>query len=240
MFDCGTDWTFCRLLTLWFDYGQWSEVYDALVDGIKTIQIDNWLQVIPQLIARIDTQRPLVSRLVHQLLTDIGKQHPQALIYPLTVASKSNSQIRHNAAKKILKNMSDHSSTLVQQAILVRVVSFTDASFQLSLNDSSARPQTTSPRRKSLKIRKFSGERGADSSRHLVARIVARGFGGGVASLFWRAQCEGNVRRARTSSRHDGARPPNSQGNFFQSGTPVLLFCVVKFCVKSDWDRVSA
>ena len=34
-----------RLLTLWFDYGQWPEVYDALVDGIKTIQIDNWLQV---------------------------------------------------------------------------------------------------------------------------------------------------------------------------------------------------
>ena len=108
-----------RLLTLWFDYGQWSEVYEALVDGIKTIQIDNWLQVIPQLIARIDTQRPLVSRLVHQLLTDIGKQHPQALIYPLTVASKSSSPARHAAAKKILKNMSDHSNTLVQQAMLV-------------------------------------------------------------------------------------------------------------------------
>ena len=110
---------FHRLLTLWFDYGHWSEVYEALVDGIKTIQIDNWLQVIPQLIARIDTQRQLVSRLVHQLLTDIGKQHPQALIYPLTVASKSSSPTRHAAAKQILKNMSDHSNTLVQQAMLV-------------------------------------------------------------------------------------------------------------------------
>jgi FKBP12-rapamycin complex-associated protein len=37
-----------------------------------------WLQVIPQLIARIDTPRPLVSRLIHQLLTDVGKHHPQA------------------------------------------------------------------------------------------------------------------------------------------------------------------
>ncbi len=36
-----------------------------------------WLQVIPQLIARIDTPRPLVSRLIHQLLTDVGKHHPQ-------------------------------------------------------------------------------------------------------------------------------------------------------------------
>ena len=34
-------------------------------------------QVIPQLIARIDTPRPLVGRLIHQLLTDIGRYHPQ-------------------------------------------------------------------------------------------------------------------------------------------------------------------
>ena len=69
-----------RLLTLWFDYGHWPEVYEALVEGIKTIQIDTWLQVIPQLIARIDTPRQLVGRLIHQLLTDIGKHHPQVLL----------------------------------------------------------------------------------------------------------------------------------------------------------------
>ena len=34
-----------RLLTLWFDHGQDSEVNDALIAGLKTIQIDNWLQV---------------------------------------------------------------------------------------------------------------------------------------------------------------------------------------------------
>lgn len=34
-----------RLLTLWFDYGQWTEVYEALTEGIKTLQIDTWLQV---------------------------------------------------------------------------------------------------------------------------------------------------------------------------------------------------
>ena len=66
-----------RLLTLWFDYGQWPGVNDIMGEGIKSIQIDNWLQVIPQLIARIDTPRLLVQRLVHQLLVDIGKAHPQ-------------------------------------------------------------------------------------------------------------------------------------------------------------------
>nr|FAA04053.1 TPA: mechanistic target of rapamycin [Lymnaea stagnalis] len=108
-----------RLLTLWFDYGQWPEVYDMMGEGIKSIQIDNWLQVIPQLIARIDTPRSLVQRLVHQLLIEIGKAHPQALIYPLTVASKSNAALRQAAANKILKSMCERSQNLVAQAMLV-------------------------------------------------------------------------------------------------------------------------
>lgn len=107
-----------RLLTLWFDYGQYPEVFDALVEGMKLIEINTWLQVIPQLIARIDTHRSLVGQLIHQLLIDIGKTHPQALVYPLTVASKSASIARKNAAHKILSSMSDHSPTLVEQAVM--------------------------------------------------------------------------------------------------------------------------
>ena len=66
-----------RLLTLMFDYGQHNDMYEALNEGLRTIDINTWLQVIPQLIARIDTPRVKVSRLVHQLLTDVGKHHPQ-------------------------------------------------------------------------------------------------------------------------------------------------------------------
>ena len=43
----------------------------------------------------------------------------QALIYPLTVATKSQSATRKEAAEMILKNMREHSSALVQQAIMV-------------------------------------------------------------------------------------------------------------------------
>lgn len=71
------------------------------------------------MIARIDTPRTLVSRLIHQLLIDIGKHHPQALVYPLTVANKSASVARRIAANKILKTMCEHSPNLVQQAVMV-------------------------------------------------------------------------------------------------------------------------
>lgn len=105
-----------RLLTLWFDYGQSAEVIDALNEGMRIIEINTWLQVIPQLIARIDTPRLFVGQLIHKLLSEIGKAHPQALVYPLTVASKSASVARKNAANRILDSMREHSPTLVEQA----------------------------------------------------------------------------------------------------------------------------
>jgi FKBP12-rapamycin complex-associated protein len=60
-----------------------------------------------------------VSKLIHELLTDVGRHHPQALIYPLTVAAKSQSIVRRDAAEKILAHMREHSRDLVQQAIMV-------------------------------------------------------------------------------------------------------------------------
>ncbi|XP_050511015.1 serine/threonine-protein kinase Tor [Diabrotica virgifera virgifera] len=107
-----------RLLTLWFDYGQTAQVSEAIAEGIRLVEKNTWLQVIPQLIARIDTNRLLVSKLINHLLVDIGKTHPQALVYPLTVATKSNSSVRRTAANKILKSMSEHSPTLVRQALM--------------------------------------------------------------------------------------------------------------------------
>ena len=108
-----------RLLTLLFDYGHQNDMYEALHEGVRTIEIDNWLQVIPQLIARIDTPRPLVGRLIHQLLADVGRFHPQSLVYSLTVACKSNYPARRNAANKVLNKMREHSDSLVNQAMMV-------------------------------------------------------------------------------------------------------------------------
>lgn len=108
-----------RLLTLWFDHGHHPSIYDALFEGIRQIDVKIWLQVIPQLIARIDSPRSLVAKLVHILLIDIGKLHPQALVYPLTVATKSSFATRKNAAHYVLKTMCAHSQNLVNEAAVI-------------------------------------------------------------------------------------------------------------------------
>jgi FKBP12-rapamycin complex-associated protein len=108
-----------RLLTLWFKYGADKQVEMALIDGFNTLSIDTWLQVIPQIIARVHSPVSAVRRLLHGLLVRIGKEHPQALVYPLTVASKSPSHQRLAAARQIMDKMRTHSAALVDQALMV-------------------------------------------------------------------------------------------------------------------------
>ena len=43
-----------------------------------------------------------MRRLIHHLLADVGAAHPQALVYPLTVATKSPSAVRMQVAMGIM------------------------------------------------------------------------------------------------------------------------------------------
>ncbi len=108
-----------RLLTLWFKFGGIPEAAKAMTEGFNMVKIDNWLEVVPQLISRIHQPNEIVSRSLFALLTDLGKAHPQALVYPLTVAITSESTSRKKAAQSIIEKMRVHSPSLVDQAELV-------------------------------------------------------------------------------------------------------------------------
>ncbi|KAI1388148.1 FAT-domain-containing protein [Hypoxylon trugodes] len=106
-----------RLLTLWFAHGGSSEVNAAVTQGFGTVSVDTWLEVIPQLIARINQPNTRVRQSIHNLLADVGRNHPQALVYPLTVAMKSaQSSRRSKSAALIMDSMRAHSAKLVEQA----------------------------------------------------------------------------------------------------------------------------
>ena len=107
-----------RLLTLWFRHGDKTAVEDALTKGFATTSIDTWLQVIPQIIARINAPSAATRHLIEELLTSVAREHPQALVYPLTVAAQSQATGIH-PAKVILEDMRTRSPQLVDQAQLV-------------------------------------------------------------------------------------------------------------------------
>lgn len=108
-----------RLLTLWFNFGGIPDAALAITEGFNMVKIDTWLEVIPQLISRIHQPNQVVSRSLFGLLSDLGKAHPQALVYPLAVAVTSESVSRKKAALSIIDKMRIHSPSLVEQSELV-------------------------------------------------------------------------------------------------------------------------
>ena len=84
--------------------------------GSGAVSVEVWLQVIPQLIARIHTQAAGTRSLLHRLLERIGDAHAQALIYPLTVSCKSATTSRRNAAMQIMRSIRLRRPAVVDQA----------------------------------------------------------------------------------------------------------------------------
>ena len=60
-----------------------------------------------------------MSEKLNNLLMQVAREHPQALIYPITVTSNTASEARRHAAHKIIFEMRKISEQLVDEANLV-------------------------------------------------------------------------------------------------------------------------
>ena len=107
------------ILSVWFRYSSITEVCSTVEQGLATVHLDNFLGVLPQLIARIDHQEPNGKKLLHDMLSKLGTRHCQALVYPLSVALKSPIGERKEAAEMLMKSLRHHSAKLIDQALLV-------------------------------------------------------------------------------------------------------------------------
>ena len=112
----GTTDLILRLLTLWFRHGSSSRVTHALAEGFNLVPVDTWLSVMPQIIARAHTRSEKVRDQISDLLSRIGAQHPQAVVWPLSVASETQTGRVMDA---VMGSMRQHSGQLVEQAEMV-------------------------------------------------------------------------------------------------------------------------
>ena len=133
-----------RLLSLWFKYGSNREVDAAVSNGFNTISVDNWLHVVPQLIARI--HKSSIRERMHDLLCRIAEHHPQALIFPLavttTMTSGADVASRKQCAQRVMDHMRGKRAKLVEQALmvakeLVRVAVLWPEKWQAGLDEAS-------------------------------------------------------------------------------------------------------
>ena len=108
-----------RLLTLWFSYGTKNGVYDVLAEELNNVAPENWLGVIPQLIARMHVRAPEISILLRKLLIQVAITHPQALVCPISAALNTTNHQRKLSATAVMVEMRKNDHQLVEEAEMV-------------------------------------------------------------------------------------------------------------------------
>jgi FKBP12-rapamycin complex-associated protein len=108
-----------NFLTCLFQYGEQSSIAGIINECVESVPIETWLGVLPQLLARIHIKSPAVRSVLHPLLVRLGEKHPQALMYPLSVLLKSPVVERKTAAESLMNSLRSHSSSLVEEALMV-------------------------------------------------------------------------------------------------------------------------
>ena len=95
-----------RLIDIFFSIGDKSDNLLSLIsDTFNFIDIDAFLNVIPQLLCRFDIKESKILKVLFNILTKIGLSHPHAIISSLIVMKYSNSKNRKNAAKTVLSEI---------------------------------------------------------------------------------------------------------------------------------------
>eukprot|EP00831_Metopus_contortus_P029530 TRINITY_DN2427_c0_g1_i3.p1 TRINITY_DN2427_c0_g1~~TRINITY_DN2427_c0_g1_i3.p1 ORF type:complete len:668 (+),score=76.22 TRINITY_DN2427_c0_g1_i3:1404-3407(+) len=110
---------YCDLLNCGFGYGDLPEQEELIRDSFEKIAVSSWLPVIPQVLARIDVKNPVIRKIMFDLLERIGRNEPQALVYPLCLLHRSTSDERKKSAEYLMNNMRNHSPILMSQALEV-------------------------------------------------------------------------------------------------------------------------
>lgn len=108
-----------RLITLWFSYGTKKGVLHILEAELEKVPANNWLSVVPQLIARIHLKSNEISGILRKLLCKVAHAHPQALVWPISVALNTTDQQQRIVATEVLLEMRKNKKQLVEEATLV-------------------------------------------------------------------------------------------------------------------------
>ncbi|PFH33616.1 hypothetical protein BESB_078320 [Besnoitia besnoiti] len=108
-----------RLLKLWFAHADIPVMCPLVQQGVSTVPLATWLDVIPQLVGRLSAPDSCLRGSLVTLLSKAATEFPQELILPVAVASKSTTPHLSSSACVLLNIMARDHRELVQQALLV-------------------------------------------------------------------------------------------------------------------------
>lgn len=86
---------------------------------MERIDLKVWIDVIPQLLARIDIKDETIRKTLIELVEKISLKFPQAILYSLSVQEISTSNERKRAAKQLFEKLKTTQKTLIDQATTI-------------------------------------------------------------------------------------------------------------------------
>ena len=102
-----------RLLDIFFNSGiKNNDLLLLISNTLNVIEIEAYLNVLPQLLCRFDIKERKVLEILINILIKIGCAHPQAVIYSFIVMKLSSSKKRKSAAAQILYSICKHNPTI--------------------------------------------------------------------------------------------------------------------------------
>ncbi|KAJ9099964.1 hypothetical protein QFC21_003972 [Naganishia friedmannii] len=107
-----------QAIALWFRYGSNVKVVTAFRKYLKQSPHRAWLEVLPQLIARLGAKDHRLRHSLLEHLLGVAKSFPHAVIWPLLTAAETPRSIHQTAAREIMGKMRDDNmiSKMVQES----------------------------------------------------------------------------------------------------------------------------
>lgn len=97
-------------ITIWFRHGSNAKVLHAFQKNLKETQHKAWLNVLPQLIARLGTKDERLRASLLEFLLAVARSFPHAVIWPLLTAAETPRSIHQTAAREIMEKMRDNAN----------------------------------------------------------------------------------------------------------------------------------
>ena len=105
-----------RLIDIFFNSGGNNDKLLNIVDNsLNSIDVDAYLNILPQLISRFDLKNEKALKVLKNILIKIGLAHPNSLIYSLIVLKNSSSKARKNAATWVLNGLMKNHKHLIEE-----------------------------------------------------------------------------------------------------------------------------
>ena len=110
-----------KLLELWFKFGELSTIQEAVKRSYDKIDLTCWLNVVPQMIAKLDMPNIAVLSNVLDLIQYVGDKYPQGIIFQLMLASQSKTDRRRISALKVINKLRENHPVFVREAEIISV-----------------------------------------------------------------------------------------------------------------------